>query len=310
MEYRIIGDSCLDLTPEMKKEGKIKIVSLTLQVDGVDFIDDDSFDQKKFIKAVAEFEGCPKSSCPSPEEYKKAFGEDEVTAFGVTLSAELSGSYNSAVLGQRMIEEEFPNKKVYVFNSRSACIGETLVALKIQECAEKGASFEEIVEQVEDYIRRRETLFVLENLETLRKNGRLTGMKAALVSVLNIKPVMMGTPEGTIEQCAIGRGTKKALKKMIEEVGNRVSDFENRIFGISHCNCPDRALYVKEEIPHIISLILDGTYQLSVFQANLTLWSTNALINANVCLIVLLSSFVIGGLLLLAGFLRNGKSAR
>ena len=248
MEYRIIGDSCLDLTPEMKKEGKIKIVSLTLQVDGVDFIDDDSFDQKKFIKAVAEFEGCPKSSCPSPEEYKKAFGEDEVTAFGVTLSAELSGSYNSAVLGQRMIEEEFPNKKVYVFNSRSACIGETLVALKIQECAEKGASFEEIVEQVEDYIRRRETLFVLENLETLRKNGRLTGMKAALVSVLNIKPIMMGTPEGTIEQCAIGRGTKKALKKMIEEVGNRVSDFENRIFGISHCNCPDRALYVKEEI--------------------------------------------------------------
>ncbi len=248
MDYRIIGDSCLDLTPEMKKEGKIKIVSLTLQVDGVDFVDDASFDQKKFIKAVADYEGCPKSSCPSPEEYKKAFGEDEVTAFCVTLSAELSGSYNSAVLGQRLVEEEFPNKKVYVFNSRSACIGETLVALKIQECAEAGASFEEIVAQVEAYIRRRETLFVLENLETLRKNGRLTGMKAALVSVLNIKPVMMGTPEGTIEQCAIGRGTKKALKKMIEEVGSRVSDFENRIFGISHCNCPERAQYVKEEI--------------------------------------------------------------
>ena len=248
MEYRIIGDSCLDLTPEMKKEGKIKIVSLTLQVDGVDFIDDDSFDQKKFIKAVADYEGCPKSSCPSPEEYKKAFGEDEVAAFCVTLSAELSGSYNSAVLGQRLVEEEFPNKKVYVFNSRSACIGETLVALKIQECAEKGASFEEIVAQVEEYIRQRETLFVLENLETLRKNGRLTGMKAALVSVLNIKPVMMGTPEGTIEQCAIGRGTKKALKKMIEEVGSRVSDYENRIFGISHCNCPDRAQFVKSEI--------------------------------------------------------------
>lgn len=248
MEYRIIGDSCLDLTPEMKKEGKVKIVSLTLQVDGVDFIDDDSFDQKKFIKAVADYEGCPKSSCPSPEEYKKAFGEDEVMAFCVTLSAELSGSYNSAVLGQRLVEEEFPNKKVYVFNSRSACIGETLVALKIQEYAEKGASFEEIVAQVEEYIRQRETLFVLENLETLRKNGRLTGMKAALVSVLNIKPVMMGTPEGTIEQCAIGRGTKKALKKMIEEVGSRVSDYENRIFGISHCNCPERAQFVKAEI--------------------------------------------------------------
>ena len=248
MDYRIIGDSCLDLTPEMKEEGKIKIVPLTLQVDGVEFVDDDSFDQKKFIKAVADFDGCPKSSCPSPEDYKKAYGEDEVTAFCITLSAELSGSYNSAVLGQRLIEEEFPNKKVYVFNSRSACIGETLIALKIQECAEKGASFEEIVERVEAYISRRQTLFVLENLDHLRKNGRLTGMKATLVSVLNIKPVMMGTPEGTIEQCSMGRGTKKALKKMIEEVGNRVSDFENRIFGISHCNCPERAQYVKEEI--------------------------------------------------------------
>ena len=248
MDYRIIGDSCLDLTPEMKAEGKIKIVPLTLQVDSVEFVDDDSFDQKKFIKAVADFDGCPKSSCPSPEDYKKAYGEDEVTAFCITLSAELSGSYNSAVLGQRLIEEKFPNKKVYVFNSRSACIGETLIALKIQECAEKGADFEEIVEQVEAYISRRHTLFVLENLDHLRKNGRLTGMKATLVSVLNIKPVMMGTPEGTIEQCAMGRGTKKALKKMVEEVGNRVSDFEDRVFGISHCNCPERARYVKEEI--------------------------------------------------------------
>lgn len=248
MDYRIIGDSCLDLTPEMKEEGKIKIVPLTLQVDSVEFVDDDSFDQKKFIKAVADFDGCPKSSCPSPEDYKKAYGEDEVTAFCITLSAELSGSYNSAVLGQRLIEEKFPNKKVYVFNSRSACIGETLIALKIQEYVEKGAGFEEIVEQVEAYISRRHTLFVLENLDHLRKNGRLTGMKATLVSVLNIKPVMMGTPEGTIEQCAMGRGTKKALKKMVEEVGNRVSDFEDRVFGISHCNCPERAQYVKEEI--------------------------------------------------------------
>jgi DegV family protein with EDD domain len=91
-------------------------------------------------------------------------------------------------------------------------------------------------------------MFVLDNLETLRKNGRLTGVKAALVSVLNIKPVMEATPEGTIDQCGHGRGTKKALKKMVEEVGSRVSDYENRIFGISHCNCLERALLVKEEI--------------------------------------------------------------
>lgn len=271
MDYRIIADSCLDLTPEMKEEGKIQIVPLILQVDGVDFIDDASFDQKKFIKAVADFEGCPKSSCPSPEDYKKAFGEDEIPAFCVTLSAELSGSYNSAVLGQRLVQEEFPNKKVHIFNSRSASAGETLIAMKVQELAESGMDFEEVVEKTEEFIRHQDTMFVLENLDTLRKNGRLSGMKATLVSVLNIKPVMMATPEGTSEQCSLGRGTKKALKKMVEEVGKKVSDMEQKIFAISHCNCPERAAFVQEEVKRLYSfkkIVIADTAGVSTMYAN------------------------------------------
>lgn len=271
MDYRIIADSCLDLTPEMKEEGKIQIVPLILQVDGVDFIDDASFDQKKFIKAVADFEGCPKSSCPSPEDYKKAFGEDEIPAFCITLSAELSGSYNSAVLGQRLVQEEFPNKKVHIFNSRSASAGETLIAMKVQELAESGMDFEEVVEKTEEFIRHQDTMFVLENLDTLRKNGRLSGMKATLVSVLNIKPVMMATPEGTIEQCSLGRGTKKALKKMVEEVGKKVSDMEQKIFAISHCNCPERAAFVQEEVKRLYSfkkIVIADTAGVSTMYAN------------------------------------------
>lgn len=271
MEYRIIADSCLDLTPEMKEEGKIQIVPLILQVDGVDYVDDDSFDQKMFIKAVADFDGCPKSSCPSPEDYKKAFGEDEIPVFCVTLSAELSGSYNSAVLGQRLVQEKFPNKKIHIFNSRSASAGETLIGMKIQELAEDGLSFEEIVEKVEDYIGHQETLFVLDNLETLRKNGRLSGVKATLVSVLNIKPVMMATLEGTIEQCILGRGTKKALKKMVEEVGKKASDMENRIFAISHCNCPERAVLVREEVKKLYKfkkIVIADTAGVSTMYAN------------------------------------------
>ena len=271
MDYRIIADSCLDLTPEMKEEGKIQIVPLILQVDGVDFIDDASFDQKKFIKAVADFEGCPKSSCPSPEDYKKAFGEDEIPAFCVTLSAELSGSYNSAVLGQRLVQEEFPNKKVHIFNSRSASAGETLIAMKVQELAESGMDFEEVVEKTEEFIRHQDTMFVLENLDTLRKNGRLSGMKATLVSVLNIKPVMMATPEGTIEQCSLGRGTKKALKMMVEEVGKKVSDMEQKIFAISHCNCPERAAFVQEEVKRLYSfkkIVIADTAGVSTMYAN------------------------------------------
>ena len=271
MNYRIIGDSCTDLTPEMKEEGCFHIVPLTLTVDGVDYRDDENFDQKAFLAAAAASSDAPKSSCPSPEDYRKAFGEDDVTAYAVTLSANLSGSYNSAVLGQKLVQEDFPNKKVHIFNSCSASIGQTLIALKIKECADSGASFEEVVEQVEDFIRHQETMFVLDNLEILRKNGRLSTMKATLVKVLNIRPVMMGTPEGTIEQALVARGTKKALKKMCEEVGNRVSDFQNRILGIAHCNCLERALFVKSEIEKLYSfkkIIIADTAGVATMYAN------------------------------------------
>jgi len=272
MDYRIIGDSCLDLTPEMKEEGKIKIVPLTLQVDGVEFVDDDSFDQKKFIKAVADFDGCPKSSCPSPEDYKKAYGEDEVTAFCITLSAELSGSYNSAVLGQRLIEEEFPNKKVYVFNSRSASVGETLIGIKIQECEEAGCSFRETVERVEKYIAEQNTFFVLDDLETLRKNGRLSRVKSLVASALKIKPVMGSTDEGTICQLDQARGINKALIKMVQHVVEKTENSESKVLAISHCNCKDRAMLLKEALQEKLTtkkiIVLDTAGVSSMYANN------------------------------------------
>lgn len=271
MNYRIIGDSCTDLTSEMKAEQRIEIVPLTLTVKDVDYIDDETFEQKAFLEAVAASDEAPKSSCPSPEAYKRAFGENDETAYCVTLSANLSGSYNSAVLGQKMLEEDYPNKKVHVFNSRSASIGQTLIALKIQEYADAGNTFEDVVKKVEAFIEHQETMFVLDNLETLRKNGRLSTMKAKLVNILNIRPVMTATPEGTIEQAITVRGNKKALKKMCEEIGNRVSDFENRILGISHCNCKERALFVKAEIERLYAfkkIIIAETAGVATMYAN------------------------------------------
>lgn len=271
MNYRIIGDSCTDLTSEMKAEGNIRIVPLTLTVDDVDYIDDETFEQKVFLEAAAASEAAPKSSCPSPETYKIAYGENDETVYCVTLSANLSGSYNSAVLGQKMLQEDYPNKKIHVFNSRSASIGQTLIALKIQEYAEAGDTFEDVVKKVEAFIEHQETMFVLDNLETLRKNGRLSSMKAKLVNILNIRPVMTATQEGTIEQAITVRGNKKALKKMCEEIGNRVSDFESRILGIAHCNCLERALYVKAEIEKLYAfkkIIIAETAGVATMYAN------------------------------------------
>lgn len=201
----------------------------------------------------------------------KKYRCDAEHVYAVTLSAELSGSYNSAVLGKNLYIEEYGEKNIHVFNSCSASIGETLIALKIQECEEAGMTFEQVVDTVETYIKGQNTYFVLENLDTLRKNGRLTGIKSLVAGALNIKPVMGATPEGTICQLGQARGIKKALAKMVDHIVEEAQESEGKILAISHCNCKARAQEVErlllEKMKVKASFILD-TAGISSMYAN------------------------------------------
>ena len=263
MSYKIIVDSCGELTKEMKESGIFESVALGIEVGGHHIVDDETFDQADFLKRVSESPECPKSSCPSPERYMESYQCDAQRVYAVTLSAELSGSYNSAVLGKNLYTEEHGEKQIYVFNSRSASIGETLIAQKIAECEEQGMEFEQVIAAVEKFIARQNTYFVLESLETLRKNGRLSGVKALVASALNIKPVMGGSEEGTIYQIGQARGMKKALEK--------VEDPENKILAIAHCNCKERANDVRkmiEEKIHVRDVIILDTKGISSMYAS------------------------------------------
>ena len=248
MSFHIVADSCCELTADMKKKENIEIAPLTLEVGGESILDDETFDQKYFLKRVAECPECPKSACPSPDYFRKSFLNGAERCYAVTLSAQLSGSYNSAVLGANLAQEENEDLKIHVFNSRSASIGETLIVKKIVECEEAGMSFERVVETVELYISTQHTYFVLENLETLRKNGRLSKTKALVASALKIKPVMGATSEGDIVQLDQARGINKALMKMVDAIVNDAQHVENKTLAISHCNCPERAEMVKEAL--------------------------------------------------------------
>ena len=248
MSFHIVADSCCELTADMKKRENIEIAPLTLEVGGESILDDETFDQKYFLKRVAECPECPKSACPSPDYFRKSFLNGAERCYAVTLSAQLSGSYNSAVLGANLAQEENEDLKIHVFNSRSASIGETLIVKKIVECEEAGMIFERVVETVELYISTQHTYFVLENLETLRKNGRLSKTKALVASALKIKPVMGATSEGDIVQLDQARGINKALMKMVDAIVNDAQHVENKTLAISHCNCPERAEMVKEAL--------------------------------------------------------------
>ncbi len=261
MSYKVIVDSCGELTEDMKKSGFFETASLSMEVGGVRIIDDETFDQADFLRRVAASPECPKSSCPSPEEYMERYHCEADRVYAVTLSAELSGSYNSAELGRKLYKEEYGEKDIYIFNSRSASVGETLIAMKIQECEDRGMTFKEVIDTVERYIVGQNTYFVLETLDTLRKNGRLSGIKAIVASALNIKPVMGAKPEGVICQLGQARGMKRALAKMADHIIEDLEMPEEKILAISHCNCEERALEVQrmllEKIHVKTSFIID-----------------------------------------------------
>ena len=270
--YKIIIDSCGELPDELKRDGHFCNVALELEVDGVRIVDDETIDQKDFLQRVRESRTSPKSSCPSPESYVEAYEGEAENVYVVTLSEKLSGSYNSAVLASQLYFEDHDQKKnICVFNSRSASIGETLIGLKVQEYEEAGLAFDEIVSKVEDYIDSMNTFFVLETLETLRKAGRLSNLKAFVANTLNIKPVMGSTDEGEILQLDQARGMKKALAKMVDSMIKNTNDCEKRILAISHCNCPDRAEYVKQQIEKLVKfkkILIVDTAGVSSMYAN------------------------------------------
>lgn len=245
MGFKIVVDSCCDLTGQMLKDPHFVKVPLTIRSNGSSFIDNETFDQADLLWAMKQSDDAPATACPSPQSYLDAYqGPEDEDVYVVTLSALLSGSHNSAEQAKLLMEEDQPNKNVYVFNSCSASSGEVLVALKVRELAESGAPFKHVVREVEQFIYQMQTMFVLETLENLRKNGRLTRLQSVITGALKIKLLMGATPEGEI--CKLGQtlSMKQALSKMVDRMASDPAH-AGRTLAICHCNCLDRAFQVK-----------------------------------------------------------------
>ncbi len=272
MRFKIVVDSCCDLPDYLETDPHIVKVPLTIRLDDTEIIDDENFDQLDFIKRVAASAEGPQTACPSPDAYKEAYRGEAEAVYVVTLSAQLSGSYNSAVLGMNLYYEEYGHdKEIYVFNSCSACCGEGQVTRRILELAQQGMPFAELVPEVEEFRYGLNTYFVIETLETLRKNGRLSNLQAIMAGVLNIKPVMGATKEGLICKLGQARGIEKALQKMIETVITQVVDAENKILMITECNCRERAEWVREKfrrLGHFKDILITKAGGISTVYAN------------------------------------------
>lgn len=270
MSFSIIVDSCCDLTPEMRADPVFCSIPLTIRVDGKDYIDDQSLDTSLLIYAMDQSQDASSSSCPSPGDYLEAFRQAEGDIYVVTLSALLSGSHNSAWQAKQMFLEEAPERNIHVFNSCSASAGEVLLAQKVYQLAQSGLPFSQVAAQAEQTVTETNTLFVLENLDNLRKNGRLTKVQAMLTGALRIKLIMGSTPEGEICKHGQALSIKQALAKLVDIMAAD-ERHKGKILYIAQCLCPDRAQQLWElakKSCQFTDVVITATRGLSSYYAN------------------------------------------
>ena len=273
MRIGIIVDSACDLSTEMIQEMQIDFVPLKISVGGKTFVDNLDIDLALLRNTIRECNTAATTACPSPEDYAQAMRKYDA-CFVVALSSKLRGSYNAAVVARDLVLEEYPDKKIYVINSRSASAGEALVAKEIYDMIAEGMNFEEICVKIEHNIDHMRTLFILEDLSTLMKNGRLNKVVGTVATLLSLRPIMSDNGSGEIIMVDKVRGTQKAIVRfceMIAEETKNCGKATKKLF-LANCNCHERAedikLLIREKCPAIEDVIIVATHGLATVYAN------------------------------------------
>lgn len=243
MKIRIVADSSADLVT--LEDRSVVSVPLKIRTDNKEYVDDDSLDIKAMTEDLASYRGKSGSACPGVGDWLDAFGDAD-RVFCITITSNLSGSYNSAMVAKEMYESENPDRKVFVIDSLSTGPEMRLIAEKIQELLADGKDYEEICEAIVEYQKSTYLVFMLKSLTNLANNGRVSPAVAKIAGVLGIHVVGIASEVGTLEQKAKCRGEKKGILA----VWNQMKDlgYKGGKVIIHHCFNLEAAKQLKEMI--------------------------------------------------------------
>lgn len=235
MEWMILGDSSCELRElEGCSEGvAFATVPLKIRVGEREFVDNAALDVPLMMEAMHNWNGPSTTACPSPEEWAEKFLQAD-KSIAVTISSNLSGSYNSAMVAREMVLENHPEKQIHVVDSLSTGGEMAMTIWKIRDMIAAGAGFEEVCAAAENEPQRIQILFGLASFENLVKNGRMSRIVGFLAGRLNMRVIGAGSEQGTIEMLHKTRGETRMLALILEEMDKRGYTGESPVF-ISHC---------------------------------------------------------------------------
>ncbi|WP_298019096.1 DegV family protein [uncultured Dysosmobacter sp.] len=250
MTWNIVSDSSCDLRMSDFESARVRFetVPLRLQVGDLEFLDNDDLEIPELLTAMAAEKSASSTACPSPAAFARAFEKGDRTIC-FTISSNLSGTYNAAVMGRDMVLEEHPEKKVCVIDSKATAGAMVLLIRKARELMEADTEddFEGICSQLRIYQAALRTCFTLENFDNLIKNGRMRPLVGTLLHTLGIHVIADATPQGTIHVADKARGEVKTYKA-ITALMKASKDCTDAEVVISHCENLAAALKLKEQI--------------------------------------------------------------
>ena len=219
MEWKIVVDTACDFReiPNKAENVTYERVPFSLQIEDKVFVDTLDLDIDKMMEEMYASSEPARSACPSPEAYLAAYrGAKNVIV--LTLTGGMSGSYNSAIIGEKMLKEENEDVNIHIIDTLSAGGENDLYLLKINELIKEGLFFDEVVSEMRKYQENSKLIFVLEKVDNLVKNGRLNKLAAAVVGLLNMRMVGEASDEGTLHLLHKVRGEKKAVSTVVDEM--------------------------------------------------------------------------------------------
>lgn len=245
-KFQIVVDSSSDILSNHFNDDDVllNIAPLSINVGEKEFVDDENLDIVEMLDAMHNYNDKSTSSCPSPGTFAEYFKQAEYT-FCITMTSALSGTFNSANLAASTVAEA--GHKVHIIDSKLTAGILVLLADECYRLIKSGLSFEEIVPLIDDFNSKKDMLFVLDSFENLIKNGRMSRISGIIAGLLSIKPIACGL-NGEIKVIEKKRTATQALKRAVELIGERVSDFSARDLIISHCFNLEVAEKIKQNI--------------------------------------------------------------
>jgi len=256
-DFVIITDSCSDLERKYIDENNIPFAMLTCRIGNQEYKDDfgTSLPYSKFYDLMRSGE-VPKTSQPNTNDFYEIFreqAEKNVDILYIGVSSGLSGTLSPAHVAENMIQDEFEGVEIYIFDTLTASLGEGLMVMKALELKKNGASMMEIVDYLETHVQKLNTYMIVNDLNHLKRGGRINTAAVLIGSVLKINPLLSISHEGKVLPIGNMKGRKKAINKLADLITERIENPEGQTICISHGDCYEEALELKNLILERIS---------------------------------------------------------